>query len=1039
MDYRILGPIEVRTGSGWRSVPAAKQRALLGLLLLRPGRVVERDWLVESLWNGRAPASARRLLPHYVWRLRTLLPEGARRLRTVPSGYVLDLAPSDADHGQFTALVAEGRAAVSLGGLDRGVDRLTTGLGLWRGRALADAPAIPAIAAAAGRLDQLRQDARESLADAQLSAGRPGEALAGLAELTTEEPYRERSWWLLMLALHRLGRRPDALAAYRRLWRIWHDQLGVEPSRELRELYRRVLDDVPVPVPVPVPAPAPDREPPAGPVQTGPVRAAPPAPGSRGLPRPAQLPADPPGFTGRASELDYLLAPLPAPGEPPAAVVISAIDGMAGIGKTALAVHAAHRLAPHFPDGQLFIDLHGYTEGIAPVEPGEALERMLRALGVPGEVVPAHLDDRAALWRSTLASRRVLVVLDNAATEAQVRPLLPGTPGCLVLVTGRTRLAGLEGVRPLSLDVLSPAEALALFRNTVGAGQLAGQPPGLLAEIVELCGWLPLAIRVAAVRLSCHPSWRASQLVARLRDHQRRLAELAAGQRSVAAALDLSYHHLGPPLQRMYRLAGLHPGADYDAEAAAALAGTTADRAEGLLDQLTTVNLLAEPAPGRYRFHDLARQHAAETAARRDGHQDRCAAVGRLWDHYLATAAAATAALYPQPAGDRPGRPAPAGGWPRFETPAQAAAWLEVELANLLAAAGHAAAGTGHTVALAAILDHHLCVRGHYLAAEALHTQALAVASQREDRSSELAALTALGKIRRLLGRPGPAADCFRRALAIARETGDRAGEVAALTGLGHADRARGRYGPAAGSFDQALAIARETGHRRGEQVALQGLGFVHLTLGQYQRAADCSERALAIAREIGHRGGELIALSGLGFVNRALGRYRQSGEHFRQALSLARTEGHRAAEVHARWGLGQTHYSLGRFRSARDDFADALAIAREIGDRNGQFEGLHGLGLIRCALGDPGQGLADHRAAYQLATELGHPVDQARALHGRAGAHWQLGEHQPARQHWQQALSILEGLGVSKVEEVCVEDIRARLAGLPGTVSGAV
>jgi hypothetical protein len=582
--------------------------------------------------------------------LRTLLPEGARRLRTVPSGYVLDLAPSDADHGQFTALVAEGRAAVSLGGLDRGVDRLTTGLGLWRGPALADAPAIPAIAAAAGRLDQLRQDARESLADAQLSAGRPGEALAGLAELTTEEPYRERSWWLLMLALHRLGRRPDALAAYRRLWRIWHDQLGVEPSRELRELYRRVLDDVPVPVPVPAPAPAPDREPPAGPVQTGPVRAAPATPGSRGLPRPAQLPADPPGFTGRASELDYLLAPLPAPGEPPGAVVISAIDGMAGIGKTALAVHAAHRIADRYPDGQLFLDLRGHTQGAAPVDPGQALDRMLRSLGVVAEWVPAQLDDRAALYRSRLAHRRLLLLLDNAVTDDQVAPLLPGTPGCLVLVTSRHRLTGLDPTHGVSLDPLPVPDAVSLFARLAGPLRLAREPPELLVEAVELCGRLPLAIRIAATRLRSHPSWRMRHLVDRLRDHRHRLAELALGGRSAAASFDLSYRRLSPDQQRAYRLLGLHPGPDLDPGGAAALLGTTVAGAGRLLEWLLDAHLLREPVPGRYEFPDLLRAHAASIAHRDEAAATRQAALGRLAAQQRRAGAAGLAAA--ESAGD---------------------------------------------------------------------------------------------------------------------------------------------------------------------------------------------------------------------------------------------------------------------------------------------------------------------------------------------------------------------------------------------------
>lgn len=362
--------------------------------------------------------------------------------------------------------------------------------------------------------------------------------------------------------------------------------------------------------------------------------------------RPRQLPLDTTSFTGRASEVDRLLALVSDSGSG-SAVVISAIDGMAGIGKTALAVRVGHQLAKRFPDGQVFIDLHGFTGAVAPVEPADALDRLLRTLGVPGERIPAGLDDRAGLWRSLLADRRLLIVLDNAATEAQVAPLLPGVPGCLVLVTSRNRLAGLEATQVVSLDTLPVADAVILFARIADEDQLATESRSLVLEAVQLCGRLPLAIGIAAARLRRHRAWTVADLVARLHDADQRLAELADGARSVAAALAVSYEHLSPGQQHLYRLLGLHPGPDIDTYAAAALANTTAGDAGRLLDNLLDAHLLVEPATDRYVLHDLVRAHAASTAATTDTEPDRRAAVGRLLDHYRHTAAAAMDVAHP--------------------------------------------------------------------------------------------------------------------------------------------------------------------------------------------------------------------------------------------------------------------------------------------------------------------------------------------------------------------------------------------------------
>ncbi|MBO0867223.1 MAG: tetratricopeptide repeat protein [Micromonosporaceae bacterium] len=712
--------------------------------------------------------------------------------------------------------------------------------------------------------------------------------------------------------------------------------------------------------------------------------AAPSAP-SRHAPR--QLPAPPQMFTGRAIELANLEKIHDA-----STVVISTIDGMAGVGKTALAVHAAHQMADRYPDGQLFIDLHGYTDGVAPTPPGEALDRMLRTLGVPGERIPADLDERAGLYRSRLADQRMLIVLDNAVSETQVKPLLPGAPGCVLLVTSRRRLAGLDHTHTLSLDTLPVTDAITLFRRGVGDSRLADQPPVVLVELVELCGRLPLAIRIAAARLRSHPTWDVSHLVQRLRDQQHRLTELAAGQRNVTAALDLSYQDLTADLGRAYRLLGLHPGPDIDLYAAAALLDTTLPEVGRMLEQLLDSHLLQEPTPGRYRFHDLTRAHAAHTATEEETERGRRMAIDRLLDYYRHTAAMATDAAQPYEHEHRPQVPPARTLSPALSDPAAALDWLDNELPNLLAAASYAADhGTpAHLLHLSTILHRHLRTRGRLHDAVTLHEQALAVARATGDQAAELDSLTGLGHIYRLQGRYQRATDHYHQALQLNRDTGNDPGEVDALTGLGHIHRMQGRYEPAVHHYQQALQLTRTTGHRPGELNALVGLGHTH----------------------------------------RAQGRHGQAADHYQQALVLARATGHRIAEQAALVGLGDIHRRHGRHEQAADHYRRLLDLAHESDDRNWQFEARQGLGRLQHATGHPVAALTHHQQALALATDLGHPDDQARAHDGLAHAYLALHQPEQARTHWQHALDILIRLGVDRTddEETTVTAIRAHL-----------
>jgi tetratricopeptide (TPR) repeat protein/transcriptional regulator with XRE-family HTH domain len=709
-----------------------------------------------------------------------------------------------------------------------------------------------------------------------------------------------------------------------------------------------------------------------------------------GMPVLRQLPAAPPLFTGRSLELSDLER-----AHDMGSVVIVTIDGMAGIGKTALALQAAHRLSGAYPDGQLFLNLHGYTQGVDPVQPGEALDRLLRALGVPAEQIPAHPEDRAALYRSLLADRKVLVVLDDVVGEAQVRPLLPATPGSLALVTSRRRLIELDHTLTVSLDVLPQPDAVALFARSAGVG---ADDAGV-DDVVELCGRLPLALRIAAARLRSRPAWAVAHLLERLRDRQERLGELALGERSVTAALDMSYLQLDPELQRAYRLCGPLPESSFDVYVAAALVDVTLGRAARLLDDLLDVNLLQELVPGRYAFHDLVRAHATAAAQREE--PDRVAAFGRMFDYYSHTASVAMDVLYPYERERRPPAPPAVTPTPDFPGPAEAAAWLDRELTNLLTAARYAAwfCPRGHTVHLSTTLDRYLRTRDRYAEAEALHQQALTVARRNSDAAGEANVLTSLGHVHRRQARTTVATDHYRSALAIARSIGDRRAEVDALLGLGFLVSLEGSHEAAIEHVHRALEISRRIAHRSGEVDALYRLGRLHLT----QREPAAPDPGT---------------------------RYERAAGFFDQAHALARDTGNSLGELHGLLGRAWVHRVLGRLGPAEDAYTEGLRMAERLGNVNGVFEALDGTGRLDSAAGRAEQALARHSRALELATDLGQPIDRARSHDGIARAHHALGRRGEARRHWRAALDILSDLGpdITVDEEFSTAQIRARL-----------
>lgn len=599
MRFGILGPL--RVGGGESTVTAGRDRIVLAMLLLRAGRLVPVDELVDAVWEDRPPATARAQLQTCVSRLRrrfTELELAPDLIVTDPAGYGVRTAPTDLDAEVFTRGVEAARAAATAGRLVDARAEFRAALALWRGPALGGIPSR-SVRRRAQALDEQRLTVLEECVDVELRLGRAAELIGELAESVDQHPVRERLRGQLMLALSAVGRQADALAVYREGRRTYADELGIEPGAELQELHQRVL---------------------AGDLALAGREARPTVP-VRSLPRAIG------DFTGRQQTMARLVK------EVEAGARIQLIDGMAGSGKTTLAVHLATALADEYPDAQLYIDLHGHSER-TPLTPAAAVATLLRQLGVPAERVPMSQDDRLALWRSELAGRRALLVLDNAATADQVTPLLPNGSHCLILITSRRRLVGVDEGRPSSLPVLDSDEAVELLGRVVGVARVAAEPEAA-TEVVRRCGHLPLAIRLAGARLAHRPHWRIADLAERLASRPDPLAEFEVGERSVGRAFALSYAQVSPVAQRAFRLLGLHPGVRFDTPVAAALTGQSLPKAQDLLDELVDANLVEETEPGRYRLHDLVREYARTLVAEPGREGERRDGIAGLLDHHL--------------------------------------------------------------------------------------------------------------------------------------------------------------------------------------------------------------------------------------------------------------------------------------------------------------------------------------------------------------------------------------------------------------------
>jgi DNA-binding SARP family transcriptional activator/Flp pilus assembly protein TadD len=959
----VLGPVTVWYGDKELQVGQPRQQAVLGILAMRANRVISRGELVDAVWGQDPPASAEGGVYTYVAGLRRII-EPTRSLRgpgrvlvSSGAGYVLHLVPGQPDAVAFEQHLVRARQLRKNGDPVGAVDALESALGLWRGVAFAGVPG-PFAETERVRLAELRSGAAEERADVLLSLGRHEEVVPDLTALVTDHPLRERMRGLLMIALYRSGRHAEALRVFQDGRRVLAEELGIDPGTDLFRIHQQVLTSDPalnLAAPAAVgqdgePAPpkpkAPGTRPrgsdgailPSG--TAGPALPGAAAPPSRaamppGVPVPAQLPLDAPGFSGRHEELRALHALLPSArrAETDESVPVAVLSGTAGVGKTALAIRFGRQVAKRFPDGQLYINLRGRDPGVPPLDSAAALQFFLDALGVPPHRIAASTEERAALYRSLLDGKRVLMVLDDASSAAQVRPLLPGSPDCLVVVTSRNQMAGLaaaEGATLITLDVLGDDEAHEMLARRLGQERVAAEPEAA-DEIVAACARLPLALSVAVGRAAGRPKRPLAELAAELRDVRGQLDALEADDAAtdVRAVLSWSYDQLSPAAARVFRLLGLHPGPDISLSAAASLAGIPRAEAGLALRELARTHMAAEHLPGRFAFHGLLRAYAADQAERHDDPAERGTATTRMLDHYLHTAMAASQRFSPFRSPLRLPAPQPGVLPGEMADKDQARAWFETEVEVLLSIIRYAEAGGYDTYAwqIPWALGPFFHRRGWLRSYSAIQETALAAAGRLDDTLALAHAHHLLGHAQLQMNDYEAAEPNFRRALDLFRELGDRANEAVVLNGLAGMLEKQERYPEALAVALDALRMLKAAGHWWTQATLENGVGWLYAHLGQYDDALTHCQRALSLHRESGHRGGTADTLDSLAFVYLHLGDLDKAQAHYEQAIEAYREIGAPFGEGNSLSGLGDALLRRGDTDGARSRYLRAAAI----------------------------------------------------------------------------------------------------------------
>ncbi|MEO3755625.1 tetratricopeptide repeat protein [Streptomyces sp. B6B3] len=984
MEILVLGALEIRRDGEIEAVSGPLRQVLLGVLLARANQAVSVDVLTDALWGDQPDERAVQRLHLHVHRLRSVLGDGDR-LSFDQNGYRLRLLPGELDAERFETLVTEGERLADEDP-ERAAEVLRRALRLWRTtRAPLAEVDVPLVADWSNRLTERRLAAYETLYRAELACGPSADVVGELAELVRDHPLRERLHGLLMVALYRSGRRDEALAAYRVARRRLVEELGLEPGPELREVERRILGGEPVEV-------GGERRPEAA--------------------LPAQLPGDVAGFVGREGELAELDGLLSVSGAGTGPVVVTAVTGTAGVGKTALVVRWAHRVRERFPDGQFYVDLRGYGPD-RPVTPEDALGAFLRALGLEGAAMPQDLAERAARFRTLVDGRRMLVVLDNAHSVEQVRPLLPGSPTCFALVTSRDALAGLvarDGARRIVLDRLTPGEARRLLHELLGE-RVAGEPEARDA-LIERCARLPLALRIAAERIRAQPGRGVADLVGELADQQEALDALDVEgdpHTAVRAVFSWSYQRLDPAVARVFRLLGVHPGHDTDAYAVAALADDGLRQTRRALQVLLRAHLVDQVSGGRYQAHDLLRAYAADLAAHTDSADGRAAALVRLRGYYLFTASIAMDRIATHEYPRRPRVPAWPGEAPPFTGYEQAWRWLGAEWANLLEVTVEGE--PTFVVLLSETLWRFVKIGGYYDEAITLYARALRGALTVGDALAEANARRVLGGLMSGVGDDAPATDHLERALAIYEQVGEPLLQAAALNNLGVLCTRKGDLSASTRHLEKALAMGR-LGGWQFHCAIMVNLSENLRALGRYEEAIGHLEGAFVLFRDNGDRPNVSYALGYLSELYLFTGRDEEALEHANRALALSRETGFRVIEAVCLRVLGALRQKAGDDREALSLHDQALELTRAVGDTKKIATALNALARTHTGAGHPAEALRLYGESLTVA-EKGHGEEQGHAHAGIAEVHAGLGEHDRARDHWRRALEHYEALGL--------------------------